>query len=524
MLRDARALEDGSIVEADLAIVGAGAAGIAIARTFIGSRIRVALVESGGLDFDPDTQDLYRGRNIGQPYYDLDITRLRYFGGSTNHWVGRSRHFDPIDFEQRPWVPHSGWPISFDEFMAYLEPAQEACRMGPGRYEPAFWEIDDRELLPLEAAVIRNLVWQFSPISFGEAYRDELERAAEIDVLLHASVVDIATDPEAREVRSLEVATLAGRRFLVRAQAYVLACGGLENPRLLLASRSVQPEGLGNGHDLVGRFFMEHPHLPTGQILVTDAQVDYGLYAGVERRGLEVMPHLSVAPDLQRQARILNWQGHLTHDRIGDSGYAAFRRIVDPLRRGRWPDDLSGDLWRTVRDIDDTVAGLLGRLGWREYAAPNMLLVFSHGESAPNPDSRVLLDEEDRDALGMPRIRLDWRLAELDLHTITVVHEHLARQLGQSGSGRLRVRAELEASPPVWPDDLSGGHHHMGTTRMSDDPRRGVVDPDCRVHGIANLYIAGSSVFPTAGCVNPTLNLVMLALRLADHLKERLRA
>jgi choline dehydrogenase-like flavoprotein len=526
MLRDARELEAGAVIECDLCVVGAGAAGITIARALAGTGIRVCLVESGGLEFEEQVQDLFKGQNVGLPYFDLDICRLRMFGGTTNHWEGRCRPFDAIDFEARDWVPHSGWPIMLADLAPFYRQAQEICQLGPFEYRGEDWLLEGETLVPFAPDRVESLVWQYSPPTrFGEVYRTELERADNLDVLLHASAVEIEAGEGLSQVSALRLSTLESKRFVVHARSYVLACGGLENPRLLLASNRQARDGLGNGHGVVGRYFMEHPHIVAARALVADpaflAFYDYNLRLA-PRRGHSVLGCMHLSEQTQHAEGLLNYDASVTADNIGDSGYAALRRIWNSVERGASPDDLIGDLKTTLFDIDDTFAGLLGRFGVRDYQpAAGSFRLWSFAEQAPNPDSRVLLDGE-RDALGMPRIRLDWRLTDLDRRSLLRTHEALAKEFGRTGLGRIQIEAWLQDDKAGWSDELSGGYHPMGTTRMADDPRRGVVDRHCRVHGLTNLYVAGSSVFPTGGSANPTLTIVALALRLAEHLKAEL--
>ncbi|HEX3210200.1 MAG TPA: FAD-dependent oxidoreductase [Geminicoccaceae bacterium] len=528
MLIDARELETGALLEGDLCVVGAGAAGIAIALQFVGTGHRVLLVESGGLEIDGATQALYEGVNLGREYYELEACRLRFFGGTTNHWEGRCRPLDPLDFEPRAWVPHSGWPISRASLDPYYARAHELCQLGPYSYDPGFWFLPGEAALPFDPALVATGLWQFSPPTrFGKVYREPLARATDVRVLLNANLVDIETGEEGAAVRALRIATLEGKRFTVQARAYVLACGGLENARLLLAANRQVNVGLGNRHGNVGRYFMEHAHLPGARLLAA-APSQIGFYTYEERQprhgGTLVMGHLRLAPDLQTSAGLLNCDCNFVHDNVGASGYAALRRMLTAVEHAKLPDHLLADLALALEDFDDTFAGLLGRLGLREYHPDQASFVmWSTLEQAPNPDSRVTLAAE-TDALGLPRIRLDWRLSEADKRSLQEVHRTLAEEFGRSGLGRLQIDEWVDADLTTWSPRMIGGHHHMGTTRMSDDPRTGVVDRDCRVHDMANLFIAGSSVFPTGGSANPTLTIVALALRMADHLREQVTA
>ncbi len=528
MLIDARELEAGALLEGDLCVVGAGAAGIAIALRFVATGRRVLLLESGGLEFEDATQALYEGTNVGQGYYDLDICRLRLFGGTTNHWEGRCRPLDPLDFEPRPWLPHSGWPISRASLDPYYARAHQLCQLGPYDYRPESWFLPGEAALAFDPARVTTGLWQYSPPTrFGEVYQERLTRAANLRVVLHANLVDIETGADGAEVRALEVATLTGKRFRARARAYVLACGGLETPRLLLAANRQVTVGLGNQRGNVGRYFMEHPHLPGAKLLASEPRgIEFYSYDHRRPRlgGTEVLGYLGLERDLQTADGLLNCDCSFVDDSVGRSGYAALRHIWTAVRQAEMPDDLLADLGLALADFDDTFAGLLGRFGLREYRPDRASFVmWSTAEQAPNPDSRVALGDA-TDALGLPEIRLDWRLSELDKRSLQEVHRTLAEEFGRQGLGRLRIEEWLTADLTSWSPEMIGGNHHMGTTRMSDDPSTGVVDRDCRVHGMANLFVAGSSVFPTAGSANPTLTIVALALRLADHLEERVTA
>ncbi|HSG11761.1 MAG TPA: GMC family oxidoreductase [Gammaproteobacteria bacterium] len=504
MFTDARTLPDRHLVETDLAIIGGGVAGITLARAMAGSRTRVCLVEAGGLEYDAAGQALYEGENTGLDYSPV-ATRLRYFGGSSNHWGGYCRPLDPIDFERRDWIPHSGWPFGFEELAPWYEQASRLVEIEPGRFADAgYWSAATGETVtaPPGGRLCLQFVHFSPPTRFGKRYRDDLEKAPNIQVLLNASVTRIAATPDAGRIRELELNTLAGHGQLLRARTYVLATGGLENARLLLLSRDIVKAGLGNQHDQVGRYFMEHPHLSGfAEIVVADlSRLPRILRERVTVSGRTAQAAYNPAPDYLRTQRLLN---------------ATFMMAVAHSYHGPAP-GTEDDRARNHRDMllaarrfltDDPAPG---------HAQPGVWLgVGGSCEQSPNPDSRVTLSEQ-RDALGVERLKLDWRLTGQDRQSFYTHLRSLALAFGASDIGRLR---EAVADQSLWPQPVSGGSHHMGTTRMSDNPLSGVVDRNCRVHGIDNLYVAGSSVFPTSGSANPTLTLIALALRLADHLK-----
>jgi choline dehydrogenase-like flavoprotein len=507
VFRDARSIRPGSVVDCDLCVVGAGAAGITLARELRATGLRLCVLESGGMQPDPSSQSLYAGRVSGQllePGSEyLSATRLRYFGGSTNHWEGFCRPLDPIDFEERPWIPHSGWPFDHGHLEPWYRRAAQVLEIAPfgyglGQLRPA----RGRPLaLPAETELETRVVHFSPPTRFGARYRSELREAENVHVLLHANAVELRSDAEASRVEHVEVATLPGTRFRVRARGYVLAAGGIENARLLLCSNSVQASGLANHNDRVGRFFMDHlfQEYDPGVVVMTAPARDMAFYSAPHRDrflGHASLGLLVFSADAQRRHRLPN------------HGIAGFR----PLAPGSEP-PLGREVASAAADLARLAPGGPGR-GVHPFRAH--LGITS--EPLPHPDNRVTL-ADDTDALGVRRARLHWSLGSEEKESLVRTVEVFARALGSSLQGRARVQL---SSRYRW-SRMRTSSHHVGTTRMHRDPRRGVVDPDGRTHGVANLYVAGSSVFPTAGQANPTLTLVALTLRLAEHLKRVLR-
>ncbi len=537
MLIDIRELPENTLIESDICIVGAGAAGIALAQEFIDQPYQVCLLESGGLDFEEATQSLYQGEHIGVPFQPLGESRARYLGGSTNLWGGWSRPLDDIDFEYRPWMPYSGWPIPKAELNPYYQRAQKVSGLRSDKYDFAEWEDALKELQihrPPLPEQIETYIWQIVPpthLRFGQAYKAELEQASNIKTYLHANVVEIETNDPAKSVTRMQVATPEGKKFWVSAKAFILAVGGIENPRLLLASNQVQSNGLGNQHDLVGRFFMEHPYLQSGEIEFSEPPVLYtkeNIKVGETFLGTA----LGLSKQIQQQEQLLNFCTRLVT--ILPDWVEAFNSLKFKLRGKKgifheaFPTITEGQRYRgntsALEDLSKVIANL-DRIAVRAYAKlfdksfytgqSNLCKLHLIGEQAPNPDSRITLSSE-RDRLGVNRVQLDWRLSPIDKYTIQRSQELIAEEFARSGLGKVQIELTNDES---W-DSVVGSYHHMGTTRMSTNPSQGVVNQDCRVHGISNLYVAGSSVFPTSGLSNPTLTLIALAIRLADHLKE----
>jgi choline dehydrogenase-like flavoprotein len=511
MFIDARELPSDRTLETDICIVGAGPAGITLAREFVGTPVGVCLVESGGFEADAETDALYAGKAVGLQYF-LRGTRLRYFGGTSNHWGGWCRPLNAADFPPRPWVPYSGWPIAAADLKPYYERAHVTCRLGPFDYDPDSWTTEAASALAVASTDIDTAIWHYSTVRFGQAYRAELQQSQNVTVLLYANATNVVANDAVRTVERIRIACLNGTRFDIRAKAFVLACGGIENARLLLHSDKQIPAGLGNARGVVGRFFQEHPLLFVNEFVFLDPVVGPGIYSdwsrpslpvrawqrGLRMLGLDVSypPRVrrgfSISEEAQRRDRLLNWSGTLE---IEDS---------------KAPSEFAEDIAAVARALETGSV--------HEGAQTKRVRLFIRAEQAPNPASRVTLDQ-DRDALGMRKVVLDWRLGDLDRRSIREGARLLARAVGTSGLGRLRLIPSLADDDSVWNGWL-GGSHHMGTTRANDSPREGVVDRDCRVHGLENLFIAGSSVFPTSGFANPTLTIVALAHRLADHIKS----
>ncbi|MGB7931009.1 MAG: GMC family oxidoreductase [Gammaproteobacteria bacterium] len=518
MIEDARRLPEDTLIETDLAIIGAGAAGITIARELAGTDLRICLLESGGLEFEQDTQNLYNGENGGRWYFPLDKCRLRYFGGSTNHWGGWCRPLTPIDFEARDWVPYSGWPITRADLDPYYERAQPVTETGPFRYDAtSFWEEQiGARMLPLSLGLITTTFFQYSPPTrFGTRYRKDIEQAANVRALLHATVTEIETSETGAEVTGLRVATLGGPSFRVSARRYILATGAIENPRLLLLSNRSQPAGVGNTHDLVGRFFMEHPHVPGVAGMVTSRP---------EAFNAAYTQHLSLADSIVHSA-LIPTDALLRRERLQQAvftiGVLGVYTAENLASKTPADQQRARDIFNLQRDLDPprtTDHPPAGYNDWPPAGALGASCAFGCAcEQAPNPDSRVTLSDE-RDALGLPRARLDWRLSEADKLSLNRIVRAVAEEFGAQSLGRVQPALSDDGN---WPEETIGGYHHMGTTRMADSPELGVVDANCKVHGVANLYIAGSSVFTTGGASNPTLTIVALALRLADHLRKQ---
>jgi choline dehydrogenase-like flavoprotein len=499
MIIDARKdLKTGDIVEADLCIVGAGAVGIAMALEFNGSTKKVAMIESGGFELEGRTQSLYKGYHVGRPTYPLEKNRLRYFGGTTNHWAGHCRPFDNFDFSVRDWIPHSGWPIQFKDLDPYLERTQPI--LGLGKYDYHSLEDYARQLglktLPLDGSrLISVMKHQSPPTRFNTAYREEMKESENVSVYLHSNVLELLTNESASHVTSADVACIDGPRYTIKAKKFVLATGGLENPRLMLLSNTTAPKGLGNSHGLVGRFYTDHILIrPALDVSLSRTDFDFSLYSGLHEINDGLMFGIMTVPDeVSRREKLTRFRFHL---------YNLSPRYDAPI----------GGVFSGIDEAPE-VSPLSNQPGTH-------IQVHMAMEPMPNPDAFVRLSDREVDLLGQRKLEVNWQVTDAELANAHRAVELCALEFASMGFGR--AYSPLLEKPDEWPSTFTSGKHHCGTTRMSDSPTTGVVDSNCKVFDVDNLYITGSSVFPTIGHTNPTLNLVALSLRLADHLKEEL--
>ncbi len=551
MINHAQKIPPQHILQTQLCIVGAGAAGVTLALELAENGVEVILLEAGGWTADKYAFDDLSGEMHSQEHHaPLHECRSRQLGGTTAIWAGRCLPLDPIDLERRDYVPNSGWPIGWEVLDPYYPRANEYCHVGSYIYQSRA-ALGDREGLSIhgcnDGLLITDRIERWSPPThFGKHYRRVLAASKTIHVLLNAVCTGIDLDPESRRVKTVNVASEPGRSFRVQARSYVIAGGGLESTRLLLASNDVDTEGIGNRYDLLGRYYMGHVF---GSVARVQFVGDPGLaITGFERdvEGVYCRRRICISPEAQRAEGLLNTSFWTIPPPAADPTHgngvlsAAYLAILLPVLRDRlapaaiqrmfrgelghiryWP-----HLYNILKDIPQTTAFCVNYLYRRFFtkrripalfipSATNCYDLYYHAEQSPNPESRVTLSEK-KDRFGMPRLRVNLRYSAQDIDSVVRAHEILAGQLGKQGVATIKYKHE-DVRGHIF-DQAADGYHQLGTTRMAASDRQGVVDGQCRVHGVRNLYVCSSSVFPTSGHANPTLTIVALAVRLARHL------
>lgn len=459
-------------------VIGTGPAGMSLAERLASHGVPSLLVEAGGYDGSAESQDFYRGTVIGDHYLDLHACRLRQFGGSSGCWSGWCRPLDEDDFLPRPDVPHTGWPIRHSDLAPYDAPASAYLRT---TVRPP-----DRALTP----DLDQIGFAFSPpVRLGFERRSAIEQSERIGLLTNTPVVELV--PVNGRIESLVVVESGARRRTLPVPIVCLCTGGIENSRLLLWSNRQHQGGVVPKAETLGRFWMEHPVYPIGDAVTQD-----GIARDREQRKY-------FAPSREAKKRLGILGAHLN------------------LLEVEHPDGMARELVREAMCMAPGFFDMAYETFGREFWCGHRM--YLEWEQTPHPENRVELGTE-VDANGMPRTRLYWRKGEIERRTAFEMVRLYGEMLVKAGLGRARYLTWLEENRDYPIKAQTGGPHHMGGTRMAESPATGIVDRDCRVFGVDNLYIGGSSVFTTGGHANPTFTIVQLALRLADHLRDRVPA
>ena len=540
MIVDGRTVTQDDVLRFDVCVIGAGPVGMLVARHLAGKGMRVSLLERG--DEDSGHRRTPTARTGGLDY-DVGGSRGFGLGGTANKWVlrtpwgdrlARFRELDEDDFAPRDWVPHSGWPFDKSELRPFYDLAWSSLDSGLRGVPDALCShatgmnpFQDRD------GIIQQCLFVLAPPIFTTRLTADLGSSASATVLTNSTVVDIRCDASASHVSSVRVATQRHSGFSVEARVFILAAGGIENPRMLLASRSRHRDGLGNGHGLVGRFFMEHPLFVSGVLRPKDFTVfdDPTSYDPHLHDDIVVRMDYVLHDDVVRRERLLRSYFVFEHSFLN----ARTRRIYaseSAARSLRAAANVRAALMGRARAsniAEETRRAALGshhiaRFGFEltgekvlrrlnpHHRGPRVFRIHALAEQVPDPNNRVRLIHA-KDEFGVPMARLDWRLTDQDVDSYARSQDQLAERLVAAGHESIDSLVKRNSLPPA----LLGAHHHMGTTRMSDDPRGGVVDRNSLVHGVDNLYVTGTSVFPTGGYANPTLTAMALALRVAHH-------
>jgi len=508
----------------EVCIVGAGPAGLSIAKKLASEGIDVTVVESGGWNPTLNAQESSVGKAAGYPYHRLEKALFSGVGGSAQLWWGhnRFRPLDSIDFEARQGVAHSGWPFGLNALLPYYEAAQAMLPLGPFDYTAEFWEQGATPRFPLPDGEVETIVFQTTSggASGAKAIAD-LAADPSYRLITETTVTELLVDESGHRIERAQMRHLDGSESMMSADVFVLAAGAFDNTRLLLMSNERWTKGVGNTNDLVGRFFMEHPAVSTARWLPSDGGLfrRAALYSQHTVRGTPIIGTLTVSEEIKRREGLLNAAIFLTEsDDLRTSDVYRSLAMFSPqgLRNMRWtPPIYAKNLANIARHPIRATSTLFQVATGRARHRKKVFDLRVVSEQSPNPESRLFLDSR-TDSKGLPRMRLDWRFNDLDRWSIRRTQQIVAEAVRKAGMGTVEnFYGDEQPEARIY-----GQRHQMGTTRMHEDPRNGVVDADSRVHGVHNLYVTGASVFPTGGHANTTLTIMALALRLANHITD----
>lgn len=537
---------DSSTIEAEVAIVGAGPAGMSLALALGRAGVATAVIECGGEGRQDWTRELAAAEELEPANHaPLEATTHRRLGGASWIWGGRCVDFEPSDFDEKPASDPPGWPISHADATSEAGPAADFLGIGL----PAFEE--DPDWLPRDGVLRARLERWCGDLRLARLHMAAIRRSRSVRFYTGLTCTAVMLDAEGRHATGFCVTSKSGARRKVTARRYVIAAGGIESARLLLASAE-RNSGLGGPESWLGRGYMGHLEGAVADLVLEglhEDRVDY-------RR----------EPECYVRSRLMFSKGALKSEGLLNIGFVADNsRLVDwrhrsgplsavaltlstpmigealqpgPVRQivlgGRLsPGDLPSHLRNIVMDAPRT-ATFLGKVlatRYRRPAAPGLLArnprrryrLRYFAEQSPLHESRIVLSQA-RDALGVPRVRVEKRVCERDVDSVIRGHHILDRELRRSGLARLEYLDDPATVQDLITAAGADGYHQIGTARMSADPGDGVVDPNCRVHGTSNLHVVGSAVFPTSGQANPTWMVVCLSLRLARRLIAELKA
>jgi len=458
----------------DLVIIGSGPAGLSLAYKLMRNGIKVAVMEGGGENYSSETLDPYKGQTIGDKYFDLQYARQRFFGGTSNHWGGWCRPLDAHDFEYKEHQKLASWPIKRLDLEPYLHESSQILEINT--------EYED-ELLNNEFG-IKKISFNFSPpVRFGQKYKNIFMGGGNLDLFFNSNLVNFTKSGS--NINTATFKSFSGNSLQVKSKAFVLATGGIENSRLMLALNQKNNYRLFNRDMPIGKYWMEHPHFTIGESVIPSRWKNR---------------FLALTESKQKELGVLNC-GIRFEGNIGKTG-----------------------LKQMIKDIacyaPETGKKLFEMMGKKLVCGATIKAAW---EQAPIENNKITLSQTEKDIFGIPRPILHYKKTDFDKNTVYKTIKQIASYGNLLSYGKIKVFNYVSSLGAYPEDDTLAGFHHMGGTRMSDSNQDGVVDSNLKVHGTNNLFIAGSSVFPSGGHANPTLTITQLSLRLGDYIKDFLK-
>ena len=566
MIISADELANSASLSTQVAVVGAGPAGIVVALEAAKNGFEVLLLESGYDRFNATVQELSEAAAWDPDVHEpMSKTVRRQLGGTSTIWGGRCVPYDPVDFDRRDRISDTPWPVAYEELSSYFQRACDWLKCGRAVFDVTRMPQLPASLVPglpnADASTASLERWSLST-DFAREYADELKRSTRVRVVTGLTCTEVSSQLGQSRADHLTCRTLDGKHVTVRAQCYVLACGGLETTRLMLSSRGPDGGALGDHSGHLGSWYMGHVDgvIANVRFRTPPRATVFGYERDID--GTYVRRRFSVSREAQLKHEAPNVIAFLANPALADYWHGngilslAYLALRSPFGHLVAPPEqrlsLSGDksvgspsghggkspvrphLVNIARDSVPVARFAVGlgarRVLARGHATPGFFTAYSrdnlyplqyHGEQVPNRKSHVSVTD-DLDSLGMPKLSIDFRFSQQDVDGILKCHQIWDEYLRQNNCGHLEYISD-DPDSAVWEQAGGVGSHQLGTTRIAARSEDGVVDRNLAVHGVGNLYVASSSVFLTSSQANPTFMIIAFALRLADRLKSSLR-
>jgi choline dehydrogenase-like flavoprotein len=512
MFKDLHSFDTNQVLKYDVCIVGTGPAGISVAKKLLGSKKKVVILESGGIEPSVEYNELNKGENSGPRFLSLDASRSRCFGGASRIWAGVCSPFSVEDFNEKSYIPLSGWPIVKDDLVVYYKEAAEMLGISYDLFNTSnpftntlnglsFPEFNRNNSLLLASIYQKSDSYNRN---FGDKYRKLFSNSENVDVLFHSTVTRLNTSQDGKHISNIEAEDLSNKKCTINAKNYVLAAGALENPRILLNSDHYYKNGIGNESGFVGSCFMSHPGITeVGEIMKTSE----GFCINKNKFSKNLISQFELSPSTQLSSEVLgNAIGMNTYTDLANLSTYYSGRLLTEYKKLIKNFDFK-------QSVEKTACRLKGK-----YAS-NLWNLNIGLEQEPDHRNHLTLNPSMKDFFGVPLIDMFWaEISEREKMTVIESVKVLAREFGITNSGRVKFTDKLLSGEAFEREDSV--NHHIGTTRMAKTSATGVVDKNCKVFNISNLYLAGSSLFPTSSIVNPTYTIIALSLRLGERLKR----
>jgi len=510
----------------DVCIVGAGVMGLAISsHLHTHTRRRIVLLEEGELEDTETASAVPAEANSGDVPSAVAGSRARGFGGSSRRWGGQALPFSRLDLAKRPFLPGRGaWPVDWEELNRFYPAADRFLGLSSLPFETDLWRREQVTTPFQDGEDLELTISKYSPHPYlATVHRRSIESSAQVDCLLNAKVASLELDQDGRHARRVRIRSPQGRETWLPARVVLLCAGGIENARILLASPQAGGCGIGNQADLVGRYYQDHVGFYAARLRPVDWDAFRHLFASFVPGNQKYLPKIQLSQALQQRDDLLNVIGNLDVQEDAYSPRSCARRIYHSLRRRSLHGDgqQAGfkDVWRLLQAAPQTLDLLAAHFVEHRIAIPRdgHFFLMANAECEPLSASRITLGQQ-RDAYGLHRPQVNWLVSDLTYKALQSYGQALKRCLESAGIAMVQLSPYLLDPSANWKERAYSLYHHMGATRMAASPNQGVVDGQSRVHGIDNLYIAGTSILPTGSASNPSYTALALALRTADHL------